>query len=134
MKLPTTIAIVLIVMTAAGRLALAEVVVPVDSVDTHVNVRLAPDAASEIVGHLERGSRLRHIRTVDGWHEVALEGGGSGFISTDWARIKGDDENGNSTSLGMSFSRWRMSIILRRSSKFMGWVRAVWRGAATRTG
>jgi len=68
----------------------AETVVPVESVETFVNIRLNPEAGTEIVGRLTRGDELVYIRTVDGWHEVELPGGGSGFIHADWATVVAD--------------------------------------------
>jgi hypothetical protein len=61
--------------------------VPVESVETFVNIRLNPEAGTEIVGRLTRGDELVFIRTVDGWHEVELPGGGTGFIHADWAIV-----------------------------------------------
>jgi hypothetical protein len=67
--------------------ATAETVVPVDSVETFVNIRLNPQAGTEIVGRLHRGDELIYVQTVDGWHEVGLPGGGIGYIHADWATI-----------------------------------------------
>lgn len=64
--------------------ALADVVVPVDKVESHVNVRMTADSKSEVVGRLEQGSSMPHLGTADGWRKVALVGGGEGFISADW--------------------------------------------------
>ena len=55
--------------------AAAETVVPVDSVETFVNIRLDPKAGTEIVGRLHRDDELVFIKTVDGWLEVELPGG-----------------------------------------------------------
>lgn len=65
----------------------AEVVVPIDSVEEHVNIRLSPDAKSEIVGRLEQGDSAVLVATNDGWHEVEIVGGSTGFISADWTNV-----------------------------------------------
>ncbi len=93
MKIQTQIAVFFLLFAGAGEHAWPEVVVPIESVDSFVNIRLAPDATSEIIGRLQQGSQLRYVRTVDGWYEVELEGGGTGFISVDWARLVPDEED-----------------------------------------
>lgn len=82
-------AILLFLMTGTN-FAWSDVVVPVESVENSVNVRFAPDAASEVVGQLRRGAALEYISTEGGWHKVELEGGGTGFVSTDWALVVDD--------------------------------------------
>ncbi|MCI0517495.1 MAG: SH3 domain-containing protein, partial [Woeseiaceae bacterium] len=89
----TRIAVLLLLCAGFAGRAWPEVVVPIDSVASFVNVRLAPDAASEIVGRLQQGSQLRYVRTVDGWYEVELEGGGTGFVSVEWAKLLPDSED-----------------------------------------
>jgi outer membrane biosynthesis protein TonB len=76
-----------LVLLTLPLVATAETVVPVESVETFVNIRLNPEAGTEIVGHLTQGDELVFIRTVDGWHEVELPGGGTGFIHADWANV-----------------------------------------------
>lgn len=68
----------------------AEVVVPIDSVLNHVNVRLSADAKSEVVGKLQQGESLPLVRSVTDWHEVKIAGGATGFISADWTNIIDD--------------------------------------------
>ena len=65
----------------------AEVVVPVDSVENNVNIRMSPDAKSEIVGKLNQGDWLRLVSSEPGWHEVEIAGGATGFISADWTNV-----------------------------------------------
>ena len=67
--------------------AVADVVVPVDSVQSFVNVRAQPDAGSDVVGQLGRGDELTFVRTVDGWHEVRLADGETGFVHADWGTV-----------------------------------------------
>ena len=76
-----------LVLLTLPLVAAAETVVPVESVETFVNIRLNPEAGTEVVGRLSRGDELVFIRTVDGWHEVELPGGGTGFIHADWAMV-----------------------------------------------
>ncbi len=64
--------------------AAAEVVVPIDKVEQHVNIRMSPDSKSEIVGRLPQGEWRNVVDTVDGWYEVEIAGGATGFISADW--------------------------------------------------
>lgn len=66
---------------------LADRVVPIDKVEENVNIRLSPDAKSEIVGRLEQGSSTELVRSIEGWHEVQLEGDATGYISADWTRV-----------------------------------------------
>ncbi len=68
----------------------ADQVVPADKVEDSVNIRLNADASSDVVGKLRQGESLTLINSIDGWHEVRLEGGASGFISSDWSRVVAD--------------------------------------------
>lgn len=68
-------------------LAAADLVVPVESVKAFVNIRKSPEAGTEIVGQLNRGDELVFVQTVDGWHEVELPDGGTGFVHADWANL-----------------------------------------------
>jgi hypothetical protein len=79
-------------------LSVAETVVPIASVQEHVNIRLLPDASSEIVGRLKQGESAALIGTTEGWYEVALEGDASGYISADWTRVVDDEEMAEETA------------------------------------
>ncbi|MGB5628308.1 MAG: SH3 domain-containing protein [Woeseiaceae bacterium] len=68
----------------------ADQVVPADKVEDSVNIRLNADTSSDVVGKLRQGESLTLISSIDGWHEVRLEGGTSGFISSDWSRVVAD--------------------------------------------
>ncbi len=68
-------------------LSAAAVVVPIDSVEDHVNIRLFPDAKSERVGRLQQGDSARLVRSLPDWHEIAIAGGATGFISADWTNV-----------------------------------------------
>ena len=65
----------------------AEQVVPIDRVENSVNIRLNADTASDVVGELRRGESLTLVNSIEGWHEVQLEGGATGFVSSDWSRV-----------------------------------------------
>ena len=73
-------------------ICMADSVVPIDSVETSVNIRLSPDASSEIVGKLEQGSSAEIVSSIEGWHEIRLVGDASGYISADWTRVVTDEE------------------------------------------
>ena len=68
-------------------LAIADVVVPVESVETHVNIRMSADAKSEIVGRLRQGDSMPLVQTKDDWHEVEIAEGATGFVSADWSSV-----------------------------------------------
>ena len=73
-------------------LAAADHVVPVDEVTSYVKIRKTPDAGAEIVGRLHRSKPRPHVATVEGWHEVELDDGSSGFVSSDWSVIIAETE------------------------------------------
>jgi len=72
--------------------ATADQVVPIDKVENSVNIRLNADTGSDVVGELQQGESLTLVDSIEGWHEVELEGGATGFISSDWSRIMTDAE------------------------------------------
>ncbi len=72
---------------ASPIVGIADTVVPVEKVETHVNIRLAPDSSADTVGRLKQGSSLPFVASADGWNEVRLESGDSGFISADWTVV-----------------------------------------------
>lgn len=67
--------------------ARADVVVPIESVENHVNIRMSADSASEIVGRLNQGDYLPLVESIEEWHEVEIAGGATGFISADWTSV-----------------------------------------------
>lgn len=73
-------------------LSLAEYVVPVESVEEHVNVRMVPDSKSEIVGRLYRGDSAKLVKSGPEWHEIEIAGNATGFISADWTIVVSDAE------------------------------------------
>ena len=68
-------------------LSAADVVVPIDSVENNVNIRMSPDSKSEIVGRLNQGDWMLLVESTPGWHEVEISGGSTGFISADWSKV-----------------------------------------------
>lgn len=68
-------------------LSIAEVVVPIASVDDYVNIRMVPDAKSEIVGRLYQGDSAEIVDSTPEWHEIRIAGGATGYISTAWTVI-----------------------------------------------
>ncbi|MCP4299920.1 MAG: SH3 domain-containing protein [Gammaproteobacteria bacterium] len=69
----------------------ADVVAPVERVKNSVNIRLGPDASSDVVGRLKRGESLPLVNAGEDWHEVQLEGDTTGFINADWVVVYVDD-------------------------------------------
>lgn len=67
--------------------AAAEVVVPIESVENHINIRMSADAKSEIVGHLNQGDYLPLVESIEDWYEVEIAGGATGFVSADWSVV-----------------------------------------------
>jgi len=75
--------LVLMLSASAG----ADVVVPTESVQNSVNIRMSADSASEIVGRLNQGDYLPLVESTAEWHEVEIAGGATGFISADWTLV-----------------------------------------------
>ena len=71
--------------------AAADVVVPADKVETFVNIRIDPKSGTDVVGRLSRGDEYEYVRTVDGWYEVVLPGGATGFVHSDWALLVAEE-------------------------------------------
>ena len=65
----------LLILMLLSATALADVVVPVDEVESYVNIRSAPDGSADPVGRLHKSKPRPHVRTLEGWHEVLLEDG-----------------------------------------------------------
>lgn len=67
--------------------SVAELVVPIASVDEYVNIRMVPDPKSEIVGRLFQGESAEIVASTLEWHEIRIAGGATGFISTAWTLV-----------------------------------------------
>jgi len=76
-----------IILFLVPLIAAADVVVPVEAVTSHVNIRLSRDAASDIVGRLAQGDYLPFVQSTGGWHEVEITGGATGYVSADWSTV-----------------------------------------------
>lgn len=84
-----------LLVLAVPFICLADVVVPIDSVESFVNVRGTPEAGAEIVGRLQRGVPLTLVQSVEGWHEVEIDDEGTtGFVSSDWSTVIEDEPEG----------------------------------------
>ena len=68
-------------------LCIADTVVPLDAVESYVNIREAPEAGAAVVGRLEQGASLPFVAATAGWNEVRLDNGRSGFISAAWTVV-----------------------------------------------
>ena len=68
-------------------LAVADSVVPVDEVGTYVKIRKLPDPASDVVGRLHKSKPRPLVNAISGWHEVELDDGTTGFVSSDWSVV-----------------------------------------------
>ena len=87
-----TLRILTLTALLASAPLLADVVVPVDKVESHVNVRAATDGDSMVIGRLEQGNSMPYLGSEDGWHRVDLSGGATGYISADWTRVVAEVE------------------------------------------
>jgi hypothetical protein len=67
--------------------SVAEFVVPIETVEEYVNIRMIPDAKSEIVGRLFQGDSATLVQSVPEWHEIRIAGGATGFISSEWTNV-----------------------------------------------
>ncbi len=65
--------------------AAADLVRTSDKVESYVNIRSAPDASAEAVGRLHKSRPRPFVGIEDGWHEVELDDGTTGFVSADWS-------------------------------------------------
>jgi len=87
MRAFTTLVLMLLSATVV-----ADVVTPVAKVESYVRIRSAPDASSEAIGRLHKSKPRPHVRTLDGWYEVELEDGTTGFVSSDWSVLVADEK------------------------------------------
>ena len=71
---------------------LADTVVPIDTVESYVNIRVSPEAGTDVVGRLQKGVPLKLVQSISGWHEVELDDEGTtGFVSADWSTVVPDE-------------------------------------------
>ena len=67
--------------------SVAEFVVPIETVEEYVNIRMVPDQKSEIVGRLFRGDSATLVQSLPEWHEIKIAGGATGYISSEWTNV-----------------------------------------------
>jgi hypothetical protein len=85
----TTLGLLVLVLPLA---CLADTVVPVESVESYVNIRQSPEAGTEVVGRLQKGIPLALVDSIPGWHEVELDDEGTtGFVSADWSTVVSEE-------------------------------------------
>lgn len=70
--------------------ALAERVVPRDTVVSGVVIRAEATSQSAQLGSLSPGESLPYVDSVPRWHQVRLEGGQVGFVSKRWTEVVPD--------------------------------------------
>ena len=85
MRTMTPLVFVMLSATAA-----ADRVVPIDDVDSYVRVRSAPDVSAEAISRLHKSKPRPHVRTLEGWYEIELDDGTTGFVSSDWSVLLTD--------------------------------------------
>lgn len=73
-------------------LAVADVVVPIDSVKQFVNIRAETNADSDVIGRLYQGDNMPLVRSLAGWREIEIEPGLNGYISSDWTKVVSDTD------------------------------------------
>lgn len=83
-------ALVLFIALGLPVLATADVVVPIVSVQQFVNIRAEPTAESYVIGRLYQGDNVLLVKPGTSWHEVQIEPGLNGYISSDWATVFAD--------------------------------------------
>ena len=67
--------------------ALGDVVIPRQTVQNYVNIRVAPEAGSDVIEELRHGEQVQLIESSERWHEVLLADGRKGFISQLWTEV-----------------------------------------------
>ncbi len=80
-----------LLLIAVPLLSIADTVETIDSVESYVNIRSAPEAGADVVGRLQKGIPLPHVRSVEGWHEVEVSEDLTGFVSADWSQVVADE-------------------------------------------
>jgi len=78
---------VLFTTLGLSALAMADVVVPIDSVEQFVNIRAEATADTYVIGRLYQGDNMLLVKPGAGWHEIEIEPDLNGFISADWATV-----------------------------------------------
>ncbi len=99
-------ALLFLIALGLPSLTAADVVVPIDSVEQFVNIRAETSVDSYVIGRLYKGDNLLHVQSVEGWHEVQIEPGLNGYISSDWGTVFADAE-----AAAAAYAAARMPVI-----------------------
>lgn len=78
--------------------AAADLVRTSDRVESYVNIRSAPEASAEVVARLHKSRPRPFVAIQDGWHEVELDDGTTGFVSADWSVLIAADDAAETTA------------------------------------
>ena len=85
---------------AVPLLAQGDVVVLRDTVDGHVNIRIAPEAGTQVIGQLGRSEHLPYVQAHGPrWREVRLGDDRTGFISQTWTEVIPDPPDQSEAAL-----------------------------------
>ena len=64
-----------------------------------LNVRVSPNTECEIVDQMQYGTDFDIIYTVDGWYNIRMNNGITGFVSADYVRKECEELNSYSTEI-----------------------------------
>jgi len=67
------------------------VIIKVDDESDRVNIRQKPTTASEKVGQAKNGDSFELVSVDSDWYEIKLDDNLTGYISTELAQIKGEE-------------------------------------------
>ncbi len=76
-----------LLLAALASGAVADTVVPAERVRSGVNVRAEARAGSPVVASLRKGQEAELLGSVEGWHQIRLESGHSGWVSAGWTQV-----------------------------------------------
>jgi hypothetical protein len=78
-------ALLLLAMVAPA--AVADSVLPSEKVRSRVMLREKATRHSRAIGSLRPGERAEHLASQEGWHQVRLPDGATGFVSAAWTNV-----------------------------------------------
>lgn len=79
-------------LAALASASAADQVTPSERVQSRLNVREQAAVGSRVVGALQRGEVALLLASHDGWHEVKLADGSTGFVSAAYTEVIADPE------------------------------------------
>lgn len=90
----------------------AELVLPSSRVVSSLNVRSAPTTSSGVVAKLHPGDAVVLVGPANGWYQVSLRDGATGYVSKAWSSLEADLRLGawNLKKLGHGSSKDYQSI------------------------